>query len=68
MRRRKALISTQNLVCALEDFAKKLQDDISSSLESFLSSGDTEDRVGTIRLEEIFNTKTTLYITELYLT
>lgn len=52
----------------LEEFSGQLKNDISESLEHFLISTAEEDRVGIIRLEEISNTKATLYITELYLT
>lgn len=51
---------------ALGDFAKDLREQISSSVEMFLSAENTG--LGLIRLEEISNTKATLWITELYMT
>ena len=53
---------------ALQAFAKKLRTDIGASLEKFLTSKDEACRLGIITLDEISNTKATLYITELYLT
>jgi hypothetical protein len=52
----------------LEEFSAKMRDDISKTLEGVLTSKADTARVGIIRLEEISNTKATLYITELYLT
>jgi hypothetical protein len=52
----------------LEHFSHGLRTHISETIEHFLTSGGADDRVGIIRLEEISNTKATLYITELYLT
>jgi len=52
----------------LEDFANELRTDISKSVEDFLCSTENNTRVGIVKLEEISNTKATLYITELYLT
>ena len=42
--------------------------DIGASLQSFLTSSDDEQRLGIITLDELSNTKATLYITELFLT
>jgi hypothetical protein len=53
---------------ALRQFAANIRDDISNSIENFLKSEEDDARVGLIMLEEISNTKATLYITELYLT
>ena len=52
----------------LETFSRQLRTQIITSIETFLASRDNADRVEIIRLEEISNTKATLYITELYLT
>lgn len=52
----------------LATFSKQLRTQIITSIETFLASNDDANRVGIIRLEEISNTKATLYITELYLT
>ena len=53
---------------ALKAFADKLRDDVSKQLEAFLTSSDAKCRIGLITLDEISNTKATLFITELYLT
>ncbi len=53
---------------ALKQFSDKIRVDIITSIESFLKSDDEENKVGIIALQEISNTKATLYITELYLT
>jgi hypothetical protein len=53
---------------ALKTFADKLRDDVSKQLEAFLMSSDAKCRIGLITLDEISNTKATLFITELYLT
>jgi hypothetical protein len=53
---------------ALKECADKLRDDIDRSLRDFLQSSDDSKRLGIIALEEISNTKATLYITNLYLT
>lgn len=52
---------------ALNEFADKLKKDITASVQSFLGE-DTHSHLGLIRLEEISNTKATLWITELYMT
>lgn len=52
---------------ALEAFASTLRDQVSYSVESFLNAEDGSG-LGLIRLEEISNTKATLWITELYMT
>jgi uncharacterized protein len=52
---------------ALSDFAGTLKDQIGASVEKFLG-GDKGSHLGLIRLEEISNTKATLWITELYMT
>ena len=51
---------------ALNEFADALRDNISSSVEAFLT--DENASIGLIRLEEISNTKATLWITELFMT
>ncbi len=53
---------------ALKGFADKLRDEVGKQLQAFLTSTDPKCRVGLISLEEISNTKATLFITELYLT
>jgi DNA helicase HerA-like ATPase len=51
---------------ALKLFADQLKKEVSERIKSFLVSAD--DRLGIISLDEISNTKATLFITELYLT
>jgi hypothetical protein len=53
---------------ALKEFADKLRDDVIANLKKFLMSKDPDSQLGIINLEEISNTKATLFITELYLT
>ena len=53
---------------ALKQFADKLRTDISANLTAFLTSPDEDKKVGIITLDEISNTKATIFITELYLT
>lgn len=53
---------------ALKLFTDKLRVDINKNLTDFLVSADDDKRVGIITLDEISNTKATIYITELYLT
>ncbi len=53
---------------ALNEYAKTIRDDIGRSIKAFLTSTEKEQRVGIIALEEISNTKATLYVTEIYLT
>ena len=52
---------------ALGEFSSQLRDEISKSIESFLDPAG-ESMLGIIELNEISNTKATLYVTELYLT
>jgi len=52
---------------ALGDFASTLRDQISKSVRTFLEE-ESGSHLGLIRLEEISNTKATLWITELYMT
>jgi hypothetical protein len=52
----------------LKDFADTLRKDVQKRLREFLSSTSDENRVGIIGLEEISNTKASLFITELFLT
>lgn len=52
---------------ALSAFAEPLRSDILNRVESFLQST-TDSPLGMIRLEEISNTKATLWITEMYMT
>lgn len=53
---------------ALKQFSDKLRDDVTKSLKDFLLSKSKDDRLGVITLDEISNTKATLFITELYMT
>lgn len=53
---------------ALKLFADKLRTDVSGQLKAFLVSKEQNQRVGLITLNEISNTKATLFITELYMT
>ena len=50
----------------LEGFAKPLRENVTESVENFISNKNIN--LGLIRLEEISNTKATLWITELYMT
>lgn len=52
---------------ALGEFADTLREQIAASVEDFLGE-DEGSHLGLIRLEEISNTKATLWITELYMT
>ena len=53
---------------ALKSFADKLRTDVAGQLKAFLVSKDENQKVALITLNEISNTKATLFITELYLT
>jgi len=53
---------------ALKQFSDKLRADIGKNLMDFLVSPDENKRIGIITLDEISNTKATIFITELYLT
>jgi hypothetical protein len=52
---------------ALKQFAERLRGDVDQSIRDFLVKSDGP-RLGVLTLDEISNTKATLYITELYLT
>ena len=52
----------------LKTFSDSLRKDIGSRIAAFLTDDDGDSYVGIIRLNEISNTKATLYITELYMT
>jgi hypothetical protein len=52
----------------LKSFADKLRADVSKSLVDFLTSKEADKRLGIIRLDEISNTKASIFITEIYLT
>lgn len=52
---------------ALSEFAEQLNSDVATSVENFMDD-DQGSGLGLIRLEEISNTKATLWITELYMT
>jgi hypothetical protein len=51
----------------LKKLDKALRPDIKESIENFLKDDNDESRVGIISLEEISNTKTSIYLTEMYL-
>lgn len=53
---------------ALTQCSDKLRADIGKNLRDFLLSADDDKRIGIITLDEISNTKATIFITELYLT
>jgi uncharacterized protein len=53
---------------ALKLFADKLRTDVAGQLKAFLVSKEQNQKVGLITLNEISNTKATLFITELYMT
>jgi DNA helicase HerA-like ATPase len=53
---------------ALSQFAGRLRQDITGILTSFLTSNEQSKKIGIISLDEISNTKTTIFVTELYLT
>lgn len=53
---------------ALKEFSDRLRHDINTTLTGFLGSRDVDKQLGIITLEEISNTKATIFITELYLT
>lgn len=52
---------------ALEHFAEPVRQQVVEAIASFMTE-DTEAKVGLIQLEEISNTRATLWITELYMT
>ena len=53
---------------ALKQLSDKLRDDVKTSLSEFIESPDDDKRLAIITLDEISNTKATLFITELYMT
>lgn len=53
---------------ALQTFSNSLRSDIEQKVKQFVEAKDDNNCVGIITLEEISNTKATLYITELFLT
>jgi hypothetical protein len=53
---------------ALADLRNELYGDVSTRIEVFLTGKDEASRVGIISLDEISNTKATLYVTELFMT
>lgn len=53
---------------ALKEFADELRQEVRDSVEGFLTSTDDDARVGIVTLEEISNTKASIFITELFLT
>lgn len=52
---------------ALGEYSERLRDDVSRAVEIFLTDPNSSN-LGLIRLEEISNTKATLWITELFMT
>ncbi|MCF8036144.1 MAG: DUF87 domain-containing protein [Desulfobacteraceae bacterium] len=52
---------------ALAEFSETLRDDVAQAIEQFLTDNEGSG-LGIIRLEEISNTKATLWITELFMT
>ena len=53
---------------ALQGFSDKIRQDVQKGIHEFLTATDDASRVQVITLEEISNTKATLFITEMYLT
>jgi hypothetical protein len=53
---------------ALKEYSDKLREDVRKNLKEFLESTDEDKKLGIITLDEVSNTKATLFITELYLT
>jgi DNA helicase HerA-like ATPase len=53
---------------ALKGFSDELRAEVTEALTSFLTTHDEGSRLGVITLDEISNTKATLFVTELYLT
>lgn len=53
---------------ALKQLSDKIRTDIGKTVAAFLESTDDDRRLGIITLDEISNTKATLFITELYMT
>ena len=52
----------------LKEFSVDLREEVNTTVENFLRSEEDGNKLGIIKLQEISNTKATLYITELYLT
>jgi uncharacterized protein len=53
---------------ALSQYSDKIREDVQKTIQEFLTTSDENSKVGIIALEEISNTKATLFITEMYLT
>lgn len=53
---------------ALEGFSNKLRTEIGAKVKDFIESEEEDHRLGIITLNEISNTKATIYITEIFLT
>ena len=53
---------------ALEEFSDRLRTEISSKVQTFIESDEENSQLGIITLNEISNTKATIYITEIFLT
>jgi len=52
---------------ALGEFSERLREDISKNVKDFIESQEENSRLGIITLNEISNTKATIYVTELFL-
>jgi len=53
---------------ALQESSQKIRQDVQKAIQEFMTATDEVNRLGIIALEEISNTKATLFITEMYLT
>ena len=53
---------------ALNEFAAQLREDIGTTISAFVESETEDNQLGIISLNEISNTKATIFITEIYLT
>ena len=53
---------------ALQASSQKIRQDVQKAIQEFMTATDEGNRLGIIALEEISNTKATLFITEMYLT
>lgn len=51
----------------LRKFAVKLRDDVTKKINGFLKSQEAAEQLGVITLDEISNTKASLFVTELYM-
>lgn len=51
----------------LRKFAARLKDDVTKKVQAFLKSNEGAEQLGVITLDEISNTKASLFVTELYM-